>query len=61
MVQVMRTMTEVATGETLLHLAGLVKESLADTPRFWGTLRNESKLLPLVDITGQQSLSYFNI
>jgi E3 ubiquitin-protein ligase HUWE1 len=52
MVQVMRTMTEVATSETLLHLAQLVKYSLDDTKSFWGTFDKDSKLLPLVDITG---------
>lgn len=51
MVQVMRTMTEVATNETLLHLAKLVKESLDDSKSFWEVLREESRLLPLVDIT----------
>lgn len=51
MVQVMRTMTEVSTNETLLHLAQLAKESLEDTKYFWETAQEDSKLLPLIDIT----------
>lgn len=51
MVQVMRTMTEVATSETLLHLATLVKDSLAETHGFWENVTEPSKLLPLIDIT----------
>ncbi|KAG5651874.1 hypothetical protein H0H81_007094 [Sphagnurus paluster] len=54
MVQVMRTLTEVATDETLLHLAQLVKESLEDTKGFWDTVEETSKLLPLVDITAEK-------
>ncbi|KAI3618920.1 ubiquitin-protein ligase [Moniliophthora roreri] len=52
MVQVMRTMTEVATSETLVHLAKLVKESLAATERFWSANEEDSKLLSLVNIDG---------
>ena len=48
-------MTEVSTNETLLHLAQLAKESLEDTRRFWDTEHDDSKLLPLVDITGLPS------
>ncbi|GLB37041.1 putative protein with domain of Unknown Function (DUF913) [Lyophyllum shimeji] len=54
MVQVMRTLTEVATDETLLHLAQLVKQSLADTRGFWDKIEEPSKLLPLVEITGEE-------
>jgi E3 ubiquitin-protein ligase HUWE1 len=53
----MRTMTEVATGETLLHLAKLVSESLALTREFWSDVEEHSKLLPLVDVTGMFSFS----
>lgn len=60
MVQVMRTMTEVTTSETLLHLSKLVKESLDDTKNFWGTLQEQSHLLPLVDVTGE-SLAMLSI
>lgn len=61
MVQVMRAMTEVSTNETFHHLAQLVKESLEDTRSFWETPQEDSKLLPLVDTTGQPSASVFNI
>ncbi|KAF8658329.1 hypothetical protein AX16_002096 [Volvariella volvacea WC 439] len=54
MVQVMRTMTEVATNETLLHMTRLVKESLAATQDFWSTPEENSKLLPFVDISSGQ-------
>ncbi|KAJ7084416.1 hypothetical protein B0H15DRAFT_888578 [Mycena belliarum] len=54
MVQVMRTMSEVTTGETLAHLSKLVKESLDATKSFWQSVEQDSKLLPLVDITAEQ-------
>ncbi|PBK91673.1 hypothetical protein ARMGADRAFT_968529 [Armillaria gallica] len=57
MVQVMRTMTEVATSETLLHLAKLVKESLELTQNFWGTLEDKSKLLQFVDLTSEEEVN----
>ncbi|KAK0461087.1 uncharacterized protein EV420DRAFT_1746494 [Desarmillaria tabescens] len=57
MVQVMRTMTEVATSETLLHLAKLVKESLDLTQTFWGTLEDKSKLLQFVDLTSEEEVN----
>lgn len=53
MVQVMRTMTEVATGETLLHLAKLVEESLSLTKGIWVDFNEHSKLAPLVEISGK--------
>lgn len=53
MVQVMRTMIEVSTSETLLHLARLVRESMEETRYFWEDAGEKSKLLSLVDITGQ--------
>ena len=53
MVQVLRTMTEVATNETLLHLTEMVKESLDETKFFWESIQESSKLLPLVDLTGE--------
>ncbi|KAF9460708.1 hypothetical protein BDZ94DRAFT_1323842 [Collybia nuda] len=56
MVQVMRTMTEVSATETLTHLSKLVKESLEDTRDFWGVSQEQSKLLPLVEITNEQQL-----
>ncbi|KAF8973258.1 hypothetical protein BDZ97DRAFT_1912814 [Flammula alnicola] len=50
MVQVLRTMTEVATNETLLHLAEIVKASLNDTKFFWESVEEPSKLLPFIDL-----------
>jgi E3 ubiquitin-protein ligase HUWE1 len=52
LVQVMRTMTDVASSETLVYLQKLVKESLEETKDFWGSMDDESKLLPLLEITG---------
>ncbi|KAJ6625623.1 hypothetical protein B0H10DRAFT_1782772 [Mycena sp. CBHHK59/15] len=57
MVQVMRTMSEVTTGETLAHLSKLVKESLETTKGFWDVVEEDSKLLPLVEITADQELA----
>ncbi|KAJ6586954.1 hypothetical protein DFH09DRAFT_1359428 [Mycena vulgaris] len=57
MVQVMRTMSEVTTGETLAHLSNLVKESLDATKSFWESVEEDSKLLPLVDIIAEQELA----
>lgn len=51
MVQVMRTMTEVATNETLLHLAKLVQESLEMTKDFWSEFQETSKLASLMQIS----------
>ncbi|KAJ7188201.1 hypothetical protein C8R46DRAFT_1341056 [Mycena filopes] len=57
MVQVMRTMSEVTTAETLAHLSKLVKESLDATKDFWDSIEEGSKLLPLVDIPAGQELA----
>jgi E3 ubiquitin-protein ligase HUWE1 len=56
MVPVMGTLTEVSTNETLLHLAQLAKEFLEATRYFWEKDQEDSKLLPLVDITSQPIL-----
>ncbi|KDR75882.1 hypothetical protein GALMADRAFT_248624 [Galerina marginata CBS 339.88] len=50
MVQVLRTMTEVATSETLVHLAEIVRQSLHDSRFFWDPVEEPSKLLPYVDL-----------
>jgi E3 ubiquitin-protein ligase HUWE1 len=50
MVQVMRTMADAATSETLLHLSKIVTESLELTKGVWGVDTPGSKLLPLVDV-----------
>ncbi|KAF7288667.1 hypothetical protein HMN09_01372700 [Mycena chlorophos] len=54
MVQVMRTMSEVNTSETLTHLSALVNESLQTTKGFWESFGNESKLLPFVDLAEER-------
>ncbi|KAG6850146.1 hypothetical protein H0H93_000531, partial [Arthromyces matolae] len=53
MVQVMRTLTEVASEETLAHLTSLVKQSLTETESFWGTVQEPSQLLSLVEINDE--------
>ncbi|THH06601.1 hypothetical protein EW145_g3974 [Phellinidium pouzarii] len=53
-VQVIRTMVEVAPTETLAHLAKQVKESLDETAKFWQSPDGESKLLPLVEIADEE-------
>jgi len=53
MVQVLRTMTEVATSETLLHLSEMVKASLDDTKFFWDHIEESCKLLRFVDVLGK--------
>lgn len=58
MVQVLRTMTEVATGETLLHLGELVKDSLSETRFFWESIDEASRLLPFVDLSCACSVYY---
>jgi E3 ubiquitin-protein ligase HUWE1 len=52
LVQVMRTITETASEDTLKHLTKLVKDSLSETRQFWNGLQEKSKLFPFVDITG---------
>lgn len=59
LVQVMRTMADVSSSETLLFLRKLVNESLAETKDFWVTMRDQSKLLPLLDIKGQSQLVHY--
>lgn len=53
MVQVVRTMTEVATSEALQQLAKLLQDSLKETEDYWKTPSSESKLLPLVDVASK--------
>lgn len=54
MVQVMRTMIEVATNQTLSQLARQVSESLEVTRDFWQDIGTESKLLPLIEMSCMQ-------
>lgn len=58
MVQVLRTMTEVATNETLLHLSEIVKTSLNETKFFWNPVNEPSKLLSFVDLMGMFSYDF---
>lgn len=51
LVQVMRTMTDTSPSETLLYLQKLVNASLAETEHIWGSMDDQSKLLPLLEIT----------
>lgn len=51
----MRNMADVAPNETLAFLQKLVNASLAETEDFWGSMDDQSKLLPLLDITGTSS------
>lgn len=61
MVQVLRTMAEVATNETLSQLIEFVKDSLSDTQFLWGSEQENSKLLALVDLSGEEkdSICFF--
>ena len=56
LVHVIRNMVDAAPSEVLSHLADNVKESLAETKDFWGTMGAESKLLPFVDIQDERQL-----
>lgn len=53
LVQVIRTMVDVAPQETLEHLAKHVNESLDETKEFWQSPDGGSKLLRYVDIQGK--------
>ncbi|KXN90585.1 E3 ubiquitin-protein ligase ptr1, partial [Leucoagaricus sp. SymC.cos] len=50
LVQVMRTLVDSATNETLLYLAEIVRESLQDTRAFWDVSQTSSELLPLLEL-----------
>ncbi|TDL26261.1 hypothetical protein BD410DRAFT_895667 [Rickenella mellea] len=56
LVQVIRTMTEVAPTETLGHLAKEVKVSLEETRDFWQSLDGKSHLLPYIDVSDERKL-----
>ncbi|KAJ4483401.1 hypothetical protein J3R30DRAFT_3834848 [Lentinula aciculospora] len=57
MVQTMRTLTEVAPSETLQQMSQLVKESLQATQEFWADSTEESKLLSLLEVTGEEHVN----
>jgi hypothetical protein len=58
LVQVMRTLTEVATYETVQHLSKLLQISLKDTEEFWVSPGSDSQLLPMLDISGTFFILY---
>ncbi|RPD73800.1 hypothetical protein L226DRAFT_488466 [Lentinus tigrinus ALCF2SS1-7] len=51
LVQVIRTMAEAATSETLTFLVKIVQESLEECKDFWQTMDEQPKLLPLVEFS----------
>lgn len=51
----MRTLVDFATNDTLLHLSGIVRDSLQKTKDFWQIPESSSKLLPLLEITSTSS------
>ena len=53
LVQVIRTMVEAATNETLTFLVKLVRESLAETEEFWKFGESTSTFLPLLETSGE--------
>lgn len=53
LVQVIRTMVEAATNETLAFLVKLVRESLAETEEFWKFGESTSTFLPLLETNGK--------
>ena len=54
-VQVIRTMAEGATNETVAFLISIVREALEDTKEFWETLQEDSQFLALVNIVATGS------
>ncbi|KAF9447492.1 hypothetical protein P691DRAFT_776106 [Macrolepiota fuliginosa MF-IS2] len=58
LVQVMRTLVDFATNETLLYLSKIVCDSLQETQDFWQTLGLSSKLLPLLEINDTNQEAY---
>lgn len=57
LVQVMRTLVDFATNETLFYLSKIVHDSLQDTKNFWQKLEPSSKLLPFLEIDGMCLMS----
>lgn len=53
LVQVIRTMVEAATNETLTFLVKLVRESLVETEEFWKFGESTSTFLPLLETEGR--------
>lgn len=59
LVQVIRTMAEAATTETLTFLVKLVATSLEECKDFWETTDEQSKLLSLVDFSGMCGIAWY--
>ncbi|KAH9949004.1 hypothetical protein B0H21DRAFT_198859 [Amylocystis lapponica] len=55
LVQVVRTMAEAATAETIAFLIKLVNESLGETKEFWETMDEHSRLLSMVEVSGEDA------
>ena len=53
LVQVVRTMAEASTTETLTFLVKLVQESLGDCKDFWETMEEQPKLMNMIEFTGK--------
>ena len=53
LIQVVRTMTEAATNETITFLVKLVQESLEECKDFWDPINEQSKFLSLVEFDGK--------
>ncbi|KAH9894888.1 hypothetical protein C8Q73DRAFT_645187 [Cubamyces lactineus] len=60
LVQVIRTMAESATTETLAFLTKLVQESLDECKDFWQTMEEQSKLLSMVEFTAGEDEAKVN-
>ncbi|KAI0326605.1 DUF913-domain-containing protein [Cubamyces sp. BRFM 1775] len=60
LVQVIRTMAESATTETLAFLTKLVQDSLDECKDFWQTMEEQSKLLPMVEFTAGEDEAKVN-
>lgn len=53
LVQIIRTMAEIGPNETLHSLSQLVATSLDETKEFWESTSPESRLAPMLEITGE--------
>lgn len=61
-VQVIRTMAEVAPNETVLYLIKIVDASMAETSDFWDGLESNASLCKLVELSRQSHvLSWSNL
>ena len=58
LVQVIRTMMEAATAETLTFLIDLVNESLAETQEFRESLDGQPRVLSMVETSGKPRIKF---